>query len=105
MAMFAGHQYTCMIMAVEIITREDLAAFKAELLSDLKSMLCEPSSTPKKWLRSREVMRMLQISPGTLQNYRINGTLQYTRFGSTIFYSLEAIERLLEENSQNQSTA
>lgn len=102
--MFAGNQYTCIIMAVEIITREDLAAFKVELLSDLKSMLSEPTATPKKWLRSREVMKMLQISPGTLQNYRINGTLQYSRFGSTIFYSREAIERLLEENLQNQPT-
>lgn len=100
--MFVGNNYSYIIMAVEIITREDLAAFKAELLSDLKNLLSESSDTPKKWLRSREVMKMLQISPGTLQNYRINGTLHYTKFGSTIYYSREEIERLLENNSKNR---
>lgn len=90
-------------MAVEIITREDLMAFKAELLSDLRNLLADRTTTPKKWLRSGEVMKMLQISPGTLQNYRINGTLRYSKFGSTIYYSLDEIERLLEKGMDRSS--
>ena len=91
---------TC-IMAVEIITREDLMAFKAELLSELKAILLNTSTEQKKWLRSKEVRKLLQISPGTLQNYRVNGTIRYSKFGNTFYYSLEEIDRLLEQSSRN----
>jgi len=90
-------------MAVEIITREDLMAFKAELLSDLRNLLADRTTAQKKWLRSGEVRKMLQISPGTLQNYRINGTLRYSKFGSTIYYSLDEIERLLDNGMDRSS--
>jgi hypothetical protein len=35
----------------------------------------------KQWLKSVDVRKMLNISPGTLQNLRINGTLRYTKIG------------------------
>ena len=92
--------YVC-IMTVEIITRADLIAFKKELLSELKEILQNRSPEQKKWLRSKEVRELLQISPGTLQNYRINGTIRYTKFGNTFYYSLEEIDRLLEKQSNN----
>jgi len=95
---FTNH--TC-VMAVEIITREDLMTFKAELLSELKTMLSNTSAPRKKWLRSREVRKMLQISAGTLQGYRINGTIRYAKFGNTFYYSQDEIDRLLEESSRN----
>lgn len=43
---------------------------------------------------------MLNISPGTLQNLRINGTLRFTKMGSIIYYKLEDINKILEENGQ-----
>lgn len=90
-------------MAVEIITREDLMSFKHELLNDLRDLLsASKASQQKKWLKTREVIKMLQISPGTLQNYRINGTIRYTKFGNTIYYSLQEIEQLLEQGSKGQ---
>jgi len=68
-------------MAVEIITKQDLAQFKTELLGDIKEIINsgETTQAPRKWLKSYEVKKMLGISPGTLQNLRINGTLSYTR--------------------------
>lgn len=101
-AMFAIHQ-SIYIMAVEIITREDLSAFKAELLNDLANLLTDHSHKEKKWMRSGEVMKMLKISPGTLQNYRVNGTLSYTRFGNTYYYSHDEIQRLLEKGMERSS--
>lgn len=83
-------------MAVEILTKEDLNSFKEELLTDIKSMLTEQPYTQKKWLRSSEVRKMLNISPGTLQNMRINGTLPYTKVGGVMFYSYEEITKVME---------
>lgn len=83
-------------MAVEILTREDLMHFKAELLGEIQKLLEKPTSTQKKWLRTKDVLELLNISAGTLQNYRINGTIKYTRFGKSLYYSIEEIERIMQ---------
>lgn len=86
-------------MPASVITSEDLREFKMELLEDLKEILQTKSSeTTKKWLKSNEVKALLDVSPGTLQNLRINGTLPYTKLGGTIFYDAEEIQRVLAEN-------
>jgi len=92
-----------LIMAVNIITQEDLSEFRYLLLNDLKELLQTNVPQHKKWLRSAEVRKLLHISPGTLQNLRINGTLSYTKVGGTIYYDYEAIEKMLNENKVNTS--
>ncbi|MBB5645976.1 helix-turn-helix domain-containing protein [Pedobacter cryoconitis] len=81
-------------MQVEIITKDDLKQFKTELLNDIKAIVKSQEKT-KEWLKSAEVRKMLNISPGTLQNLRINGTLSYTKIGGMMYYKLEDITRLL----------
>ena len=83
-------------MTVEILTKKDLLLFKMELLDEIGKLLEKPNPTQKKWLRTKEVLEMLKISPGTLQNYRMNGTIKYTRFGKSIYYSLEEIEKVMQ---------
>ncbi len=86
-------------MATEIITTDDLYDFKQELFQELKKLFKEnPKSKPKKYLKSAEVMEMLQVSPGTLQNLRINGTLPYTKIGGIILYEYEEILNVLRDN-------
>lgn len=86
-------------MSATILTTEDLYDFKQELFGELKKLLTEnPQTTPKKYLKSAEVMEMLQVSPGTLQNLRINGTLPYTKIGGIILYEYEEILKVLKEN-------
>lgn len=82
--------------AIELITKDDLKNFKTELLIDIKNLLKPEDSISKKWLKSGEVRKLLNISPGTLQNLRINGTLRFTRIGSIMFYKLDDINALLE---------
>jgi hypothetical protein len=83
---------------VELITKQDLEQFKSELLTEIKRLvqLDGSSHSNKQWLKSNEVRKLLKISPGTLQNLRINGTLSFTRVGSIIYYKLEDINKLLE---------
>lgn len=88
-------------MAVNIITQEDLNEFRSLLLNDLKELLQSKTSQPKKWLRSSEVRKLLNISPGTLQNLRISGTLSYTKVGGTMYYDYQDIEQLLNGNKVN----
>ncbi|SHI47488.1 Helix-turn-helix domain-containing protein [Mesonia phycicola] len=86
-------------MSATIITTDDLREFKLELLEEIQELLLKQhSTTSKKWLRSKEVRELLGISPGTLQNLRINGTLPYTKIGGVLYYDEEEINAVLEKN-------
>ena len=86
-------------MGATIITTEDLMDFKLELLEDIKQLLQHQNGQPaKKWLKSPEVRELLGISPGTLQNLRINGTLPYTKIGGVLYYDYQEIMQVLERN-------
>lgn len=87
------------IMPTSIITTDDLREFKLELLEEIKSLITKQSSgTLKKYLKSSDVMDLLQVSPGTLQNLRINGTLPYTKVGGIIYYDAEEIQNVMTAN-------
>ena len=89
------------IMPSEIITTDDLREFKTELLSEFRKMLNEQRGQPaKKWLKSYEVKKLLGISPGTLQNLRVNGTLPFTKIGGQMFYDYEDIRKMLEPKKE-----
>ncbi|WP_159517964.1 helix-turn-helix domain-containing protein [Sunxiuqinia indica] len=84
-------------MPSEILTTDDLREFKTELFSELKKLFKENQGlTTKKWLRSGEVRKLLGISPGTLQNMRINGTLPFTKMGGVLYYDSGDIHKILE---------
>ena len=61
-------------MPTHVITTDDLRDFKIEL------------------------MELLNISSGTLQNLRINGTLPYTKMGGILFYDTEDIQAIMKKN-------
>jgi hypothetical protein len=85
-------------MAVQIITIEDLNEFRNLLLNDLKEIINSKPQQSKQWLKSNEVRKLLNISPGTLQNLRINGTLSYTKIGGIMYYNHSDIDKLLDRN-------
>lgn len=86
-------------MEINVITSEDLQAFKTDLLEEIKKILGDKRGHPgKKWLKSHEVRRILTISPGTLQNLRVNGTLPFTKIGGVIYYDYDDIHKMLEQH-------
>ena len=84
-------------MKIDLITKDDLADFKLQLLDEFKALLQPQNVKQKKWLRSAEVRKMLNISPGTLQNLRINGTLPFSKVGSIAYYDLKDIEKMMQK--------
>ncbi len=87
-------------MHMEIITKEDLRQLKTEMLAEIRQLIKPEDRQNKQWLKSAEVRKLLNISPGTLQNLRINGTLRFTKIGGMMYYKLEDINRLLEGGNQ-----
>ena len=65
----------------------------------LKALLSKQAAGKlKKYIKSSEVMDLLQVSPGTLQNLRVNGTLPFTKIGGIIYYDTEEIQKVMDDN-------
>ena len=86
-------------MPASILTAEDLEEFRKNLLEEIKEMLLQYNRiTIDRWVKSNIVMAKLGISPGTLQNFRINETIPYTKLGGIIYYDEEEINEILLNN-------
>lgn len=83
---------------IQLLTKADLEDFKKDLMQEIKALIHPEGVQAKHWLKSVEVRKLLNISPGTLQNMRINGTLSYTRVGSILYYKYADILKMLNDN-------
>jgi len=77
----------------QLITKGDLAEFKNALITELKEII-NHNPQPQKWIRSAEVKKIMNISSGTLQTLRINGTLPFTKIGSIHYYKYEEVLKI-----------
>ena len=87
-------------MQIEIVTKQDLEAFKDELLQALTAYMEKPMGAQKPWLRSKEVRQMLGISAGTLQNLRVKGLLHPTKVEGVYYYKYTEITDLLNAGTE-----
>ena len=86
----------------QLVTLGDLEDFKADLLLSIKHLFSgsKAEQSAKKWLKSYQVKTLLNISNGTLQNLRNNGTLPHTKIGGIIYYNSESIDKMLLEKQR-----
>lgn len=99
-------------MAMEILTKDDLEAFKRDFFEEFHAILQkkdeEKTTTPemiikanepqRKWLKSVDVLKMFKIAPSTLLLKRASGEIPYTRIGNTLFYDYDEIMAILQKN-------
>jgi len=85
-------------MKIDLVTKEDLLILKEELIYEINKLVEAKTVMQNKWLKSRDVRKILNCSPGTLQNLRINNILPYTKIGGAIYYLYDDIENLLKKN-------
>ena len=73
----AGHvcRSNKIMTTLDLITKDDFEQFKREFFTKFRKLGISPTQdhSAKKWLKSAELRRLLNISAGTLQNLRING--------------------------------
>ena len=86
---------------MNLATREDLELWKNELVQEVKNLIKGEIPQPEKWVKSGRAREILNCSPGTLQNLRQNGTLEFSKVGGTLYYSMESILETLEGNKHN----
>lgn len=75
-----------------LLTKDDLRQLRILIVNDIKEFLeIEIKKTPEddlnsEWLRSKSVRKFLDISPGTLQNLRISGKIQFKQIMGSYYY-------------------
>lgn len=76
------------------ITHEDLKQFRELLIKDFEKLLStngEDKEIDKvenlEWLRSKAMRRIMDISPGTLQNLRVTGKVRYKKIMGSYYYN------------------
>lgn len=84
------------------ITTDDLEKFRVSLIEDIKNTLhtyhsenTENNENPE-WLRSKMVRKILNISPGTLQNLRTSGKIRYRKVLGSYYYSKSDLLKLFD---------
>ncbi len=86
-------------MPASIVTSDDLERLKVEMLNEIKEILIKYERiTIDRWIKSGKVMDKLEISPGTLQNFRINRTIPFTKLGGIIYYDETKINEIMVKN-------
>jgi hypothetical protein len=83
-------------MGIEVLTKEDLHAFRLQLLADIRALLAPVQKVERPWLKNGEVKKLLRISDSTIQRLRISGSLVSTKVGGVHYYRYEDIEKLME---------
>lgn len=93
----------------EGVTKEDLRQFGLYLLDTIRSMI--EKSRPEgmeavelQWLKARVVRKILDISPGSLQNLRISGKVRFKKVLGSYYYNKADLMRLFNDDSNKDGS-
>jgi len=87
------------------ITKEDLHQFGLLMMDNMRQLLQmvkqqDGVGIQPEWLKSRMVRKMLDISPGTLQNLRITGKVRFKKVLGSYYYNKEDLTNLFNESKK-----
>ncbi|GGN14019.1 transcriptional regulator [Dyadobacter beijingensis] len=82
----------------QLVTLADLEKFKEQILTEIRRLLAGGGAKhSKQWLKSREVRKLLDVSPGKLHAMRVSRQLSFMRIGGVIYYERADIDRMFEK--------
>ena len=86
------------LFAHQLVTLADLEKFKEQMFSEMRRLLAgRDTQHSKQWLKSREVRKLLDVSPGKLHAMRASRQLSYMRIGGVIYYDRADIDKMFEK--------
>lgn len=83
----------------QLVTLVDLEKFKEQMLSEMRKLYSGGGTQiSKQWLKSREVRKLLDVSPGKLYAMRASRQLSFMRIGGVIYYDRTDIDKMFEKS-------
>ncbi|MFD2602949.1 DNA-binding protein [Flavobacterium suzhouense] len=88
----------------ESITKEDLHEFGTMLLHNLHKAMKNSVAEQKKedqpeWLKSKTVRKLMDMSPGSIQNLRITGRVRFKKVMGSYYYNRSDLLALFSTNT------
>lgn len=80
-----------------LITLRDLREFKEEIILEIRKK--NSLTDRKKWLKTKDVRKLLGLSGGTLQSMRNKNEITFSRVGRNIYYLESDVHTMLENRS------
>lgn len=92
----------------EGVTKEDLRQFGLMLIGTLRKMIQVGNEKDKEtvhpeWLKSRVVRKLLDISPGSLQNLRITGKIRFRKVLGSYYYNRDDLMQLFNDDTNSDA--
>lgn len=84
------------LMAEIRALRRDVAELKEGVAAEREGLFEQPSRWNNKVYNNRQVCQLLNLSKGTLEKYRNEGLITYTKRGRKYFYSQTDLDRFLK---------
>ena len=86
----------------DIITKDDLRQFGLLLIGEVRKIIESADSTEKdaihpEWLKSRAVRKLMDMSPGSLQNLRETGKVRFKKVLGSYYYNKTDLMNLFNE--------
>lgn len=86
----------------DVLTKDDLRQFRMLLINDLRKIMEEATTSDKdtihpEWLKSRAVRKLLDMSPGSLQNLRVTKKVRFKKLLGSYYYNSEDLKNLFSE--------
>ncbi|KGO93681.1 DNA-binding protein [Flavobacterium subsaxonicum] len=91
----------------EGITKDDLRQFGLLLMDNIRAMIgksSEKEDIHPDWLKSRVVRKLMDMSPGTLQNLRITGKVRFKKILGSYYYNKADLQQLFNEEEKNHES-
>jgi len=86
---------------VELVTKEDLQAFRTLMLNDIKTLLAEHRigqfKSEMQGYRTKDVHKILGCCVNKLVSLRTARKIRWKKVGGTIYYNEEDVRKLVEE--------
>lgn len=86
----------------EVVTKEDLRQFGVLMMNNFREAIQDIKAIRKdgiqlEWLKSKVVRKILDMSPGSLQNLRITGKIRFKKVLGSYYYNKSDIEKLFND--------
>lgn len=87
----------------DLVTKDDLRQFRLLLLHDIREAFGSKNEDSEidepEWLRSKAIRRIMDISPGTLQNLRVTGKIRFRKVMGSYYYNKSDVMSLFQNES------
>jgi hypothetical protein len=89
-------------MMSDIVTKDDLRQFGLLLINDIRKIVEQTETSEKdtihpEWLKSRVARKLMDMSPGSIQNLRVTGKVRFKKVLGSYYYNKTDLLNLFSE--------